>query len=73
MGEQLDGSFMWAIGSCVACRRMFAFDPEIVPSVVVDGVREPLCRGCVGEANVVRREQGIPVIVPMRGAYSEEW
>jgi len=63
----MSGTF--ALGPCWACGNLFAFNPELVPSIVVDEVRQPLCLDCVGRANALRREQGQPVIVPLPGAY----
>jgi hypothetical protein len=34
------------IGACINCRRTFGFNPYHVPSLVIDGQREPLCRDC---------------------------
>jgi hypothetical protein len=56
-------------GPCVACRRTFGFNPEKVPSVIVDGQREPICQGCVDQANPERERNGLPKIVPLPGAY----
>ena len=34
------------LGPCIACRRVFGYNPHHVPSIPIEGVREPLCRGC---------------------------
>jgi hypothetical protein len=44
---------------CVRCREIFSSNPLRVPSVVVNGVREPLCRRCVEWANVERKARGL--------------
>ena len=64
---------MWAVGPCYSCERLFGFDPDRVPSIVVEGQREPLCRTCVDRANMLRRGNGNPLIVPLSGAYVDEW
>jgi hypothetical protein len=61
--------YMFCTGSCVVCHRLFTFNPELVPSVVVDGTREPICRPCVERANPLRKAKGLPEIPVMRGAY----
>jgi hypothetical protein len=46
---------------CLRCGRHFHFNPLRVPSMVVDGKREPLCRSCVEWANPIRAAKGLPV------------
>ena len=40
-----------ATGTCYTCGALFNFNPVRVPSVRVDGVREPICRACIDRAN----------------------
>jgi len=54
---------------CVVCNRPFTFHPFKVPSVRVGGVRQPVCRECVDQANVKRHAAGIPPIDVLPGAY----
>lgn len=49
--------YMLAYGECVNCRRMFSFNPDRVPSVRVNGSREPVCLGCVEAANPERAKR----------------
>lgn len=63
---------MLCIGECVRCRCMFSFNPNRVPSVVIDGKREPLCRACVEWANPKRESLGLAPIVILPGAYEAE-
>lgn len=58
-----------ATGFCVGCGSIFTYNPVLVPSVVVNGVREPACLSCVEEANPVRRAKGLDEIVVLPGAY----
>ena len=44
--------FCFAFSKCAACHQPFAYNPLMVPSVRINGVREPICRGCVMEWNV---------------------
>lgn len=65
-------AYMAAIGPCVGCGAMFSFNPNLVPSVVVNGVREPVCRACIERVNPVRAERGLPVFNVLPGAYDPE-
>jgi hypothetical protein len=64
--------YMTAMAACYGCGQLMTFNPELVPSVVVDGQREPICRECVTRANPMRAAHGLEPIVPMRGAYEAE-
>ena len=55
-------------GRCVVCRQPFAFHPENVPSICIDGLRQPLCQPCVEQANGERGAAGLHHIVPVPGA-----
>ena len=68
-------AFMMAMGRCCACKQMFSFNPDRVPSVrvsVPDGPREPICRGCVERANPERVKRGLAPITVLPGAYEAE-
>jgi hypothetical protein len=58
-----------AFGNCIGCGRLFSFNPLLVPSVRVNGVREPICRACVEQANPVREAKGLEPITILPGAY----
>lgn len=64
--------YVCGIAPCWSCHAIFAFDLERVPSIVVDGEREPVCRSCVARANALRRKNGRPLIVILPGAYPDE-
>ena len=49
-----------AFGPCIGCGRVFGFNPHAVPSVVVQGEREPVCRTCIERANPTRIANGLP-------------
>lgn len=66
------GGSVVATGPCWCCEQMFAFHPQLVPSIVVGGMRRQLCRICVELVNRRRAELGVtPVDVPA-GAY-DDW
>ncbi len=58
-----------ALVECYGCGRAFTCNPDLVPSVVVEGVREPVCESCVERANPEREKNGLDPIVPLPGAY----
>jgi hypothetical protein len=61
--------YMFCLGTCIRCRTIFSFNPERVPSIVIDGKREPLCKACVEWANPKLKELGMHEIVILPGAY----
>jgi len=46
---------MFVIGGCIACNAIITFNAEHVPSIRVNGVREPLCRACFAKWNEIHR------------------
>ncbi len=60
-------AWMQIIGECASCRGFFPFNASRVPSAVVNGKREPICRTCVERANPQRVERGLPAIVILPG------
>ncbi|MDX2277736.1 MAG: hypothetical protein NW206_19975 [Hyphomonadaceae bacterium] len=64
--------YMIAMGACIGCRAVFSFNPHLVPSMRVNGVREPICATCVAIANPKRKANGLPLIDILPGAYDEE-
>ena len=48
------------MGTCYACKQPFAFNPNKVPSIRIDGVREPVCGHCMELVNKRREEMGLP-------------
>ena len=61
--------WMFVLGECYHCRRLFTFNAELVPSVTINGRREPFCADCVELANPVRIANGLDPIVPHPDAY----
>ena len=56
-------------GTCIGCKKPFGFNPNRVPSIRVDGQREPVCLECVSLANPERIARGLEPIVPHPQAY----
>ena len=56
-------------GNCISCDILFGFNPHLVPSVRIDGVREPVCESCVGFINAKRADKGLSELIVLRGAY----
>lgn len=71
LGSEGEG-YLVAIGPCFGCGLPFAYHPDLVPSVIVDDVRQPICRGCVDRANPRRIANGLDPIWPLPGAYPNE-
>jgi hypothetical protein len=42
---------LFVLGPCVICGNHFSFNAERVPSLVVQGVRQPVCEPCVPAVN----------------------
>ena len=47
--------YYWAMGSCAACGHLISFNPDYVPSIRIEGKKEPLCRGCAEQWNQIHR------------------
>lgn len=65
-------AWMSVYGPCHVCGRPFTFNADRVPSVLVNGEREPVCLDCVERANPQRIANGLAPIVPLPGAYEPE-
>jgi hypothetical protein len=57
------------MGACIGCKRVFSFNPMRVPSITINGSREPICQMCVDRVNPTRVANGLPPIVPHSDAY----
>jgi DNA-directed RNA polymerase subunit RPC12/RpoP len=57
-------------GVCVACQKVFTFNPHRVPSSsAITGKKEPVCKDCMTRINMKRVELGIAPFEIMSGAY----
>jgi len=54
---------------CAGCGQVFAYNPIRVPSIRINGVREPICKNCVERVNPQRIANGLEPIVPLPDAY----
>ncbi len=63
---------MYAMGACIGCRKLFMFNADLVPSIRISGIREPICQACVDRANPKRIENGLEPITVQPGAYEPE-
>ena len=61
--------YMFVIGECFGCKRVFTFNADHVPSIPINGTREPVCADCIARANPKRIENGLDPIVPHPMAY----
>jgi hypothetical protein len=59
-----------ALAPCIGCRQPFWFHPNFVPSITIDGERQPICADCVERINPQRIKNGVPPIVPHERAYA---
>lgn len=59
-----------ALASCYGCGGLMSFNPVKVPSLRVDGERQPICETCVGIVNSKRRAAGVPEFEIPEGAYA---
>ena len=64
--------YMTCMGPCAACNKIFAFNPYRVPSMLINGVKEPICRECVERYNEMRIEHGLSIFNIPEGAYEAE-
>lgn len=62
----------YVLGMCGHCDALFTSKPEIAPVVLLGGELAPLCQGCVGRFNALRRRNGQAEIVVLPGAYSND-
>ena len=61
--------YMFCMGPCCGCGKVFSFNPHDVPSAIVNGEREPICEPCVIAANPIRIANGLEPIRIRPGAY----
>ena len=45
---------------CCNCGSIFSYNPHKVPSIRVNGVREPVCKPCIDYSNPIRLAKGLP-------------
>lgn len=61
---------MFAMGACIGCKKVFTFNPDLVPSTsALTGTREPICEECFDAINRFRKSKGQEPFVAAPGAY----
>ena len=58
-----------ATSACLGCKRIFSYNPVRVPSLRINGVRQPICSDCIARSNPKRIANGLDPIVPHPDAY----
>ena len=48
-------SYATVFSPCVNCGRLFGYNPHRVPSILVNGVKEPVCLDCIEAENARRK------------------
>ena len=61
--------YVSCMSPCYSCKKLFSYNPMLVPSLTVNGVKQPFCQECVNKANPLRVANGLEPIVPLPGAY----
>lgn len=61
--------YAFATSRCFGCKRIFTYNPVRVPSIPINGSREPICATCVERVNPLRIANGLEPIVPLPDAY----
>uniref|UniRef100_A0A6M3X6H8 Uncharacterized protein n=1 Tax=viral metagenome TaxID=1070528 RepID=A0A6M3X6H8_9ZZZZ len=56
-------------GKCCACGGLTSFNPVKVPSVRINGTKEPVCKFCIEDANKKRKEMGLETFNVPEDAY----
>jgi hypothetical protein len=64
--------YIHVYGACLVCKVPFFYNPLHVPSLEVEGVREPICASCITQVNDDRRQRGLPPFVIHPDAYVAE-
>jgi hypothetical protein len=60
------------MGFCIACGKPISFHPHKVPSLMIDGKRQPICEGCANRWNGLHPEQARPILEGAYGFFPEE-
>jgi len=65
-----EGATVLLIFRCASCGAPCTGHPHRVPSLVLNGVREAICRNCFERWNVLHRtSKGLPPVPLLDGAY----
>ncbi len=61
--------YVYVMGACFSCKKLMSFHPNHVPSMRIEGTREPFCRDCIERANPERIKNGLDAITIHPKAY----
>ncbi len=50
--------YMMLLSPCISCGQTFSCNPDLVPSIRINGVREPLCRECAERWEEIHDKHG---------------
>jgi hypothetical protein len=59
-----------AMSPCYGCGKVFGYNPMKVPSIKVNGNKEPICLDCIERTNPRRIANGLEPIIPAPDAYA---
>jgi len=63
--------YVMLTANCCNCQRFFMSNPDFVPSIRINGVKEPLCRDCFDKWNELHRtSKGLEPVELNPEAYS---
>lgn len=62
-------SYMFVVSPCFGCGKLFTYNPLWVPSIPIQGIKEPVCVACVTLVNPKRIANGLEPIVIHPEAY----
>jgi hypothetical protein len=70
-GEMNSMGYALVIGLCYICGQKLSFNPLKVPSMRDEqNERQPICQSCVEQANITRKEKGLPLLTYAPDAYT---
>jgi len=61
--------YCFAFSACAGCHQPFSYNPIKVPSIRINGIREPICKTCIDRVNPGRIRDGLKPIRYSADAY----
>jgi hypothetical protein len=61
--------FVFVTAACVGCKQIISFNPHKVPSIRIQGEKQPVCQTCIEAANPQRIKNGLDPVKILPGAY----
>lgn len=52
--------YVTVFSTCYTCNGFMSFNPNKVPSLRINGERQPLCEACANKYNATRKKMGLP-------------